>query len=72
VEPDPCETDALTPYERGLTLLALWGYGDHIGRALTAADADPFHEIEVIGAVESAAWKLGGDPAKSWFGAAEY
>jgi hypothetical protein len=64
--------DELTPYERGLTLLALWQYRDRMGRDLTAAGDDPFHEIKVMDTIDSAAQKLGGDPAKDLYGAAEY
>lgn len=33
---------------------------------------DPVHEIEVINALDSAAVKLGGDPAKHTYGAPEH
>jgi hypothetical protein len=62
----------LTSYERRLALGALWGYRQQIGPALTAGGDDEVHEIEVIDALDSAAMKLGGDPAKNMYGAPEY
>ncbi len=67
--------DDLTPYERRLTLSALWNHKQNMGKLLGEHhdDAgDEMHELSVMEALDSAAAKLGGDPAATQCGAANH
>lgn len=67
--------DDLTPYERRLTLGALWHSKAKAVDGLSARsedDDDALHVQETGEAYDSAARKLGGDPEKDLYGAPEF
>ncbi|HEX2042233.1 MAG TPA: hypothetical protein VHF24_06305 [Acidimicrobiales bacterium] len=66
--------DDLTNAERRLVLGALWRFRDTLGRNFNEVDTDEAteHEIQTMELIDSAARKLGGDPAKDLYGAPEY
>lgn len=68
--------DDLTPYERRLVLGALWRFRSATAEGLSADGAltadDAVHEIDFVDAMDSAARKLGGDPAEHLYGAPRY
>ena len=68
--------DDLTSAERRLVLAAIWEFRQGLGKSfdqVKSEDAgDAIHEIETMDTLDSAARKLGGDPAKDRYGSAEH
>jgi hypothetical protein len=66
----------LTSYERRLLLGAMWRFRNEtaaqLGEAGELAGDDASHEISFIDAMDSAARKLGGDPAMDLYGAPQH
>jgi hypothetical protein len=58
--------DDLTESERRLVLAALWRFRGTLGRNFDdATGGDPVHEVETMDTLDTAARKLGGNPADS-------
>jgi hypothetical protein len=65
-------SDDLTSYERRLVLGAMWMNRATVERELNAGGDDPVHIVETMDAFDSAARKLGGDPAIDFYNAAAF
>lgn len=65
--------DELTSAERRLVLGALWRFRERLGKDFDGAysddSADAIHETSTMNLLDSAAIKLGGDPAAHLYGA---
>lgn len=65
----------LTSAERRLVLGALWNHRDALGRSFDDVgwiEDVTMHEIDTMTILDSAAVKLGGDPAKDLYGAGDW
>lgn len=64
--------DELTDTERRLVLVALWRFRDQLGHDFDLAGGNELvFEADSMDRLDAAALKLGGDPAKHFYGAPE-